>query len=470
MNGPAQPPSVPRLAPRDLLRSGLCVGCGSCAAQPGSHGRRMAWDRDGQLEPAGPRTAMARPDAQLARTCPTSPWAANEDELARALFAGATHIDPLVGRYRSAFVGAVAEGRFRERGSSGGMVTWTASELLQRGLADAVAHVAPTADPAVDGRFFRYRLSRTPAQLADGARSRYYPVELSQVLQEIRATPGRYAVVGIPCFIKAVQLLRREDALMRERIRFTLGLFCGHMKSARLLESFAWQMGVELPDVAGVEYRLKNPGRPASWYTAQLRLRDGRTLQRDWFHLAEGDWGSGFFQNEACNFCDDVVAETADISFGDAWVEPYTQDGRGTNVVLVRSPLLHELVAAAIDQGRLALAPVDADFVRRTQAAGLRHRREGLAYRLTWARPGGLVPRKRVAPGTGSLPRPRKLLYRIRAHVARWSPAVFRLARALRWQWLYLAWARGVVVLYHGVAYSRGRLGAVLARLGWRAP
>lgn len=471
-------PTDPELAPREVVRAGLCVGCGSCAAQPGTAGRRMDWDRDGQLQPAGPRHALARPDARLARICPSSPWAADEDRLARELYPQAAHADPLVGRYDGAFVGAVAEGRFREQGSSGGMVSWVAAELLRRGLVDAVAHVVPTADPAADGRFFRYRLSRTPAQLAAGAKSRYYPVELSTVLEDIRATPGRYAVVGIPCFIKAVQLLRRDDALMRERIRFTLGLFCGHMKSARLLESFAWQLGVELADVAGVEYRLKDPGRPASWYTAQLRLRDGRTVQRDWFHLAEGDWGSGFFQNRACNACDDVVAETADIAFGDAWVEPYSQDGRGTNVVLVRSPALHALLDEAMAQGRLALAPVDAGFVQRTQAAGLRHRREGLAYRLSWPRQGlaarifprrGLQPRKRVAADAGALPRPRRALYRIRAHVSRWSPRVFAVARALGWQSLYLAWARGIVALYQGVAYSRGRLGEALARIGWRS-
>ena len=33
---------------------------------------------------------------------------------------------------------------------------------------------------------------------------------------------------------------------------------------------------------------------------------------------------------------DDVVTETADISFGDAWVEPYSSGGRGTNVIIVR--------------------------------------------------------------------------------------------------------------------------------------
>src|SRR3546814_3374610 len=77
-----------------------------------------------------------------------------------------------------------------------------------------------------------------------------------------------------------------------------------------------------------VEFRLKNPARPANWYTAQLSLKDGNSLSKDWWHLVDGDWGAGFFQNSACNFCDDVVAETADISFGDAWLEPYSSDGR----------------------------------------------------------------------------------------------------------------------------------------------
>lgn len=84
--------------------------------------------------------------------------------------------------------------------------------------------------------------------VAEGAKSRYYPIELSRVLQEIRSTPGRYAVVGAPCFIKAVHLARANDAVLGERIAYTLGLFCGHMKSARMVESFAWQMG--RPDAA----------------------------------------------------------------------------------------------------------------------------------------------------------------------------------------------------------------------------
>ncbi|MEJ1164851.1 Coenzyme F420 hydrogenase/dehydrogenase, beta subunit C-terminal domain [Variovorax sp. CCNWLW186] len=460
--------------PASIVRSGLCIGCGSCVAQSrsaepaplatGSEAPLMRLDGYGELKPQGPAEWLRMGPTAFSRTCPFSPSARNETELATDLFPGAVHDDPLVGRFDGAYVGHADEADFRAQGSSGGMVSWTAAELLRAGLVDAVAHVLPSGGD----RFFRYGLSRTPEEIGTGAKSRYYPVEMSEVLETIRAVPGRYAVVGVPCFIKAVQLLRREDPLMRERIAFTLGLFCGHMKSARLVESFAYQMGVNVADIRSVEYRLKNERRPANWYTAQFVLRDGRSVQRDWFHLAEGDWGSGFFQNEACNFCDDVVSETADISFGDAWVEPYASDGRGTNVVIVRSPVLHELVANAMAAARLKLTPVDAAFLAQTQAAGFRQRREGLAYRLSWRRRawrrGVLQPVKRVPPGR-ALPWRRKLIYRMRAAITRWSRQLFAATRRAGGRSLYVHWARGALSLYHALAYSRGRIGSWVARL-----
>ena len=104
-----------------------------------------------------------------------------------------------------------------------------------------------------------------------------------------------------------------------------------------------------MAEVQAVEFRLKDPSRPANVYTAQLTLKDGTVHKRDWWNLVDGDWGSGFFQYEACNYCDDVIAETADISFGDAWVEPYSSDGRGTNVIVTRSSVVAELVEGAFD-------------------------------------------------------------------------------------------------------------------------
>jgi len=413
----------------------------------------MAWDAFGQRLPRGPGTAV--PSAAFARTCPFSPHAANEDAIAAARYPRAPVADERIGRFEQAYVGHVEEGGYRAGGSSGGMVSWVAAELLASGMVDGVAHVVPTLPDASGAPFFRYRISRTLDQVLEGAQSRYYPVDLGDVLAEIRRTPGRYAVVGVPCFVKAMHLLRAEDPVIAERVTHLLGLFCGHMKSARFVDSFAWQLGASIEDVRAVDYRRKDPGRPANWYTAQLTLSDGSTRSKDWWHLADGDWGAGYFQYPACNYCDDVVAETADIAFGDAWVEPYCSDGRGTNVVIVRSPLLAAMVSRAIAAGRLALQPVDADFIAQTQAAGLRQRREGLAYRLTWRRR-GIRPRKRVEPSR-RLPLKRKLIYRLRAAISFASHRLAWLARRGGEPMLYVRWASLSRQVYHRLAYGHRR-------------
>ena len=234
------------------------------------------------------------------------------------------------------------------------------------------------------------------------------------------------------------------------------------MKSAAMIESFAWQLGTELGRVQAIDYRIKDETRPANWYRAHLDLAGGGNAEQDWWHLADGDWGAGFLQNPACDWCDDVVGETADVSFGDAWVEPYSSDGRGTNVVIVRSKELRDMFERARAEGRVALERVDAEFVVRTQAAGLRHRRDGLAYRLTWRR--GIVPRKRVE-ASADLPVRRKLVYRLRYAIARMSHPTLRLARSLHMPGIYTTWARSVLRLYQSVTWSRGRLGGLLDRL-----
>ncbi len=165
----------------------------------------------------------------------------------------------------------------------------------------------------------------------------------------------------------------------------------------------------------------------------------------------------------ACSFCDDVVAETADISFGDAWVEPYASDGRGTNVVIVRAPEIDDLLRTAREQGRVVLDAVDAAFVTETQAAGLRQRREGLAYRLSRRRRHRPLKRSRRAPtdctgGAGwSIACARRS--------APGAIAVFWLARTLRLPGLYLGWARTSLRLYQAITYSRGPLGRLVDRV-----
>ena len=93
-------------------------------------------------------------------------------------------LDDRIGRHVSAHVGAAVEAPFRERGSSGGMVSWIAAELLRRGHIDAVLHVHPGTGGAP---YFGYRVARSVDDLLAGAKSRYHPVHLAEVLDQVRA-------------------------------------------------------------------------------------------------------------------------------------------------------------------------------------------------------------------------------------------------------------------------------------------
>ncbi|MFI5429467.1 coenzyme F420 hydrogenase/dehydrogenase beta subunit N-terminal domain-containing protein [Aeromicrobium sp. UC242_57] len=169
--------------------------------------------------------------------------------------------------------GTWPKGSFRANGSSGGFVTWILSELLTQGKIDGVVHVGE--QWGEDGILFRYEISRTIAEINARSKSRYYPAELSAALGEILESPGRYAVVGIPSVVSEVRLLAENHATFGERIAFAIGLICGHQKSTKYVESFAWQCGIKPGDLRDFDFRKKKQ-------RSCLGLRDGddRTCRR----------------------------------------------------------------------------------------------------------------------------------------------------------------------------------------------
>jgi coenzyme F420-reducing hydrogenase beta subunit len=437
------------------MNSGLCIGCGICAALDDVYNIKIQFDKYGHLKPKGESKNLSHPTTVFSNVCPFSPYSKNEDELSIEQFAGLPR-NSSIGNYLNNYVGCSIDENLRLNSSSGGLATWLSIELLHKGMVDGIIHVVP-ANKGETGNFFKYQISRTEEEVKQGAKSRYYPVELSKVLKAIKENPGRYAIVAIPCMIKGINLLRQQNQIFRERIVFTLGLFCGHMKSSHFVESIAWQMKVPFHEIKQIDYRYKQTNRPANWYTAQLKLKNGQTAQKDWWHLVDGDWGAGFFMNSACNFCDDVVAETADISFGDAWVEPYSSDGKGTNMVIVRSIFINNILLEGAKTGRLKLNEVAPELVEQTQAAGLRQRREGLSYRLGWIKK-KVQPVKRVKPNSSKIENSRKRIYRLRYHISKWSNAIFFLAKFLRMPFIYFIWARIIAAFYYVSAYRKGSI------------
>ncbi len=436
-NEPA-PPVSPAFVPADsgsrlqatVIDGGYCIGCGACAVGM-DPAFRIVLDDDHRLVavPAAGGNRPAERDA-AARVCPFSDRAQDEHALGEALYGEDCRLEEGLGWVRSTWLGHVADPELRGAASSGGIVTWLLCRLLEKGEVDGVVHVVPRRPSEADPRIYRYAVSRTAESVVRGARSHYYPVEMSGVLDEVRAHPGRYVVVGVPCFVKAVRLLAREDPLIRERVAFCIALFCGHLKSARFADLFAWQCGIAPGGLEAFDFRVKIEGQPANRYGIRAIGRGSAgpvDAVRTANELRGRDWGMGFFRYSACDYCDDVVGETADLSVGDAWLRECIPDWRGSSVVVVRDPVLGALLEQGIEAGELELGPIAPDRVRESQAANYRHRRDGLRYRLLLKDRQGLWrPPKRVEPGEDHLDSARRRLYELRMRISTASDRAFR--------------------------------------------
>ncbi len=374
----------------EIVENDLCIGCGFCAALCPEEVLEMAWNRYGEYNPTEVASCSAECGLCL-KICPFADHDEDEDTIGKSLYGDVPGIShhPEAGYHLATYVGYADE--YRPISASGGVATWLLEKLLAEGVVDHVVCVAPTGDPE---RLFNFVVFDTPESVRAGAGSAYYPVEMSEVTRHILETPGRYAVIGLPCFIKAIRLAQQKNPKLRERVVVTVGLVCGQLKSRHFTEYIASLAG--LPGkVKVVRYRGKRQDQPANNFYFAFTSTDGDE-RRIFFNegIAEA-WTNRWFTPRACNYCDDVFAECADVAFMDAWLSEYSRDSRGTSIVLVRSPQVQEVIAHGED---ISLDQIPIAKVVESQRGVIAVKRQHLAYRLYLNQNGEQkVPKKRVA-------------------------------------------------------------------------
>lgn len=371
-----------------VVSANLCIGCGLCAALCPQDVLTMQWNRYGEYNPVE-MTPCTTECGLCLKVCPFATSEENEDTIGERLYGavpGIRHRSE-TGYYLAAYVGYSE--RHRPTSASGGMATWLLEALLAEGIVNHVICVAPTGDPE---RLFAFQVFDTPEDVRTGAGSAYYPVEMSGVIRQVLEVPGRYAVTGLPCFLKAIRLAQQRNKKLRERIVVTVGLVCGQLKSRQFTDYVAALAGVR-GEVTGVRYRGKSPDQPVSNYHYVFTTADGEERRILWTEGIAEAWGNRWFTPEACNYCDDVFAECADVTCMDAWLPEYSRDSRGTSLLLVRSPAVREV----LERGQGAcLEPIPVERVVQSQGGVVAIKRQHLAYRLYLDWEG--APEKRVAP------------------------------------------------------------------------
>lgn len=392
---------------------------------------QMKLNKYGELHPILSRNStFSENEIKLLRESCLSLSSKNEDDISKKLFSKVPGIEysKRLGYYSELLVGHVAEGNYRVQGSSGGFGTWVLSNLLKENLVDYVIQVRPSNDSE---RLFEYAISNSVEEVFEGAKTKYYPVEYSNVIRKMKSRPGRYAIIGLPSYIMEIRLLAENDPTVKERLKYAVGLICGHQKSTKFAEFLAWQCGIKPGNLEDIEFRKKMKNRPSSEYAIVVRGKiDGKqvVVTREMKELIGSDWGQGFFKVRASDFTDDVMNETADITLGDAWLPEYTNDSGGNNVVIVRNPAIRSIIDEGIRTGKLKVDKVDEETIYKSQASHFRHTRIELKYRLSKNKHNGIwTPKKRVE-ASDNLPWIRKKIQDKREEICLEVPKLYETA------------------------------------------
>ena len=131
-----------------VVENDYCIGCGICASLKGSP-LEMKMDEYGKFKPYVQECIdETKMEIDVLSICPFTNQSKNETEIGEELFGKLSNAtcNNYTGYYIKNYAGYVKEGKFREKGSSGGMGNWIVTQLLKDKLIDGVIHVKETND------------------------------------------------------------------------------------------------------------------------------------------------------------------------------------------------------------------------------------------------------------------------------------------------------------------------------------
>lgn len=365
-----------------VVALGLCCGCGVCAGICPCRSLDMRFNDIGEYNPYPTEITCIKCGLCL-KVCPFSNQSDNEDKIGFMLFGSFEEINHAeeTGYYIDTLLGYSNAHGHRLNGSSGGLATWVLESLLASKKVDAVACVKPSPG---GHPLFEYSLCHTPEEIRKCSRSCYYPVEISSIIRMIMGTEGRYAIIALPCVCKALRLSVRSVPRLAARLKYLLGLTCGHTVSSNFAEFICGMAGGNAKKLESMLFRVKEPATPVSNYITSFFCRgeNGDELKKIyWSQGIISAFMNRYFTPISCEFCDDVFAECADAVFMDAWLPEYSNHWEGHSIMLIRHPGIKQLISDNRNND-IVLEAIDISRVTESQAAALMIKRSYLPVRM----------------------------------------------------------------------------------------
>lgn len=362
-----------------VVDADMCTGCGICVTVCPTKALEMSWSDTGFKVPVEVNDCDS--SGECISVCPFNPFPEDEvkteDEIAEIFLEDKLEKHHRIGKYNGLYAGYSKS--HRDSSSSGGMATYVFESLFKQNI---IQHVISVKESVSSENHYDFAISSSLENINSASKTRYFPVSMDLAILKIKDLKGNVAISGIACFVKAIRLAQYKDPILKEKISFIVGIICGGVKSRFFTEYLADKSGAKSNQYKTPQYRIKNHTSTAGDYSFGCVDNSSNEEKKIRMKTVGDMWGTGLFKANACDFCDDVTTELADISFGDAWMHPYIAEGKGTNVIVSRSSLAKELIENGILNNEIVIDILPLDSFLGSQKGSFNHRQRALGFRM----------------------------------------------------------------------------------------
>ena len=358
----------------EVVKDGLCTGCGTCAGICPSGAIEMVIDREKGIYVPQLAEEKCNWCGLCFEVCPGH--AVDFKQLNLEIF-GKEHDDILLGNYLNCYIGHATDYNIRYNSSSGGLVTALLIFALEEGMIAGALVTRMKKDKPLEPDPF---IARTREEIISAAKSKYCPVPTNIALKEVLQSDGKFAIVGLPCHLHGIRKAEIVNPKLREKIALHVGIFCGTNMTFWGTEFQLRRMGIKGKEVAKLDYR--GEGWPGSM---TVELKNGQSkLSEPYYYYYDSKFCS--FVSRRCSLCIDQACELADISVGDAWLQEVKEtDKVGTSIIVSRDEAGENILQQAARKGEIELSLVVTERVIESQRGFLGKKKDSKA-RLNMAK------------------------------------------------------------------------------------
>lgn len=345
------------------VQNNLCTGCGICEDICPKHCIKIVL-KDGELRPLLDESlCLGYKCGRCLKVCPGV--GINLVDLAKQQYDNeGTKEDKYIGRYVGIHTGYSLDNDIRYHSASGGMVSQFLIYLLDKKIIDGAVVTGFDEKDRITPVSY---IARTREDILNARSSKYCPVALNKVGNDICQQEGRFVIVGLPCHIQGFRKRAKIDRRFRECVLGYFSIYCSSGRTFYGRDYIFKHYGV---DKNKINYFAFRDHGCLGYLTVKVNDKPDACKKIPYSHYY-GPMLRSFFKPHRCLTCIDHYGELADVCFGDIHIAPYSEDKVGISSWITRTEYWEEVFRHAAEEGYIKMDSISAKTLNDSQAAML---------------------------------------------------------------------------------------------------